>query len=106
MRLSAAGRLGVTRKIFVRALSASASRLSWISVATCSKVFSTSPLCARTGITKRHKRDKRHKRRRALYPFCALCAFLWLLFAEFLLIYLALTFFDRDDPVHAEVRDL
>ena len=32
-------------------------------------------------------------------PFCGL-------FDEFLLVDLALTFFDRDDPVHADARDL
>src|SRR3569832_761938 len=99
MRLSAAGRFGWIRNTLVSSFSASASRLLLISVATCSKICTTSALCARTGMTKKHIRDRMHSRRSAL------CAFWWLLFGEFLFIELALAFFDRHDTVHADVRD-
>src|SRR5215213_770410 len=98
IRFSATGRSGATRNTAASSFSASASRLSRISVATCSKTSTTSRCCAKVVAANRHAIHKRKN-------VCALCAFLRL-FDEFFLIDLALAFFDRDDPVHAHVRNL
>src|ERR1043166_4363269 len=86
-------------------------------VAICSKTWTTSEFWARIVATKRHITHKKraagavNRSRLEFLLLCSarapaffLCAFLWLL-VVFLLIDLALTFFDRDDPVGTDVRN-
>src|SRR5688572_14793740 len=96
IRFRATGRSGVTFRTAASSFSASGNRFSRIKVATCSKSWTTSGVCANRVVPQKHKAHSRHAIARAFLR----------LPDKLFLINFPLAFLDGHNPVHSRARDL